>query len=408
MLSFFNKQHKTTAATTPKVGNGSKDNDSIPAKEVHPEAPFTPKDPNRTDILIRGMNSDSDYGNASAKAVLEMLVKDHIKKGAKKMKVQSKDFFYQVKTDSLNLPGYQLISMNMKRQFSRMRNVPAENWYDEAHEKADAFVYIVNIEDQEVYLNKRQQGQRPGWEHDRFLLSRSFLQKPTMVENSSKPLLLLVNDDCFSDDFEIGRVVNLLGLGGRLSRPFRAISYSTLDTNNLKEGLAWLKRTATNVDEATAFTASETEDEASIGTQESNTAMFSTKDDEYVLDYQPTLVGGNPTLQRFQTIQNGTFCPFAKAAKLWGGKLPDTTQPQLHKTNKQYMEEVATLNAGPLAAFVARVNDGDKLDGFCVEIPHSSYVNVETLGKNVCCILAKLAELDPYPGENAMKMGPIE
>jgi FPC/CPF motif-containing protein YcgG len=75
---------------------------------------------------------------------------------------------------------------------------------------------------------------------------------------------------------------------------------------------------------------------------------------------------------------------------------------------KKEVEKAAARNAGPLAEFVSQVQEGHALDGFCVELSGRARYFVEDLGKHVCWFLAKLAELDPAPGENAMKMGPID
>ena len=68
------------------------------------------------------------------------------------------------------------------------------------------------------------------------------------------------------------------------------------------------------------------------------------------------------------------------------------------------------MNAGPLTEFVSRVKQGRALDGFCLEIPESSYCKLDALGERVCRILVKLADADAEGKEehHAMKMGPID
>lgn len=232
------------------------------------------------------------------------------------------------------------------------------------------------------------------------------LQTPHLVENPEKPFVLLVNnhdDGKSEEEFDIGRLVNLFGLEGLTRRPFRALPYS--DGDDVKEALNWIgaKARYPTDEDATTTTAGETEDERSIAT--SNTA-FPSDADVYVLDYEPTLSGGNATLQRFEPIKKGTHCPFARAAKLWGGKLIDETVPVL--ADRFTIEDVAKLNARPLAEFVARVDSGEALDGFCLEIPRSDWLDPKHLGEKVHQLLTMLAEVNPTPGENAMKKGPID
>ena len=74
-----------------------------------------------------------------------------------------------------------------------------------------------------------------------------------------------------------------------------------------------------------------------------------------------------------------------------------------------HLKKLASLNAGPLADFVNRFNNGDALDGFCLEIP-TEYTGhtVERLGESIRNLLTKLSALDPSPGENSMKTLPID
>jgi hypothetical protein len=348
--------------------------------------------------------------------VLKAIKKDY---GEDKAAIVSESVHREINIETLSLSGYKLMAMPARQHYSRMRNLKADSWERSIHQDADAFVYFVHIDETAKYLGDDGYGRggdyRFGygeWEGDRFEISM-LLRKPELVENPRKPLLLLVNNDR-DDEFDVERLANLFGLGGhRFGRPFRAVLYSDLesDTNDstLKESLEWLaEMVCSSQDEETAMTGSDTEDEGSIITSTTTgTAVSSTCGGHYVLDYEPTLLGGNPTLQRFQPIKNGTHCPFARAAKLWGGKLADNLKPRL-TGHLDTVQEAASLNAGPLTEFVARSNNGEPLDGFCLELPGASYISPEHLGEKVRILLTKLAELDPSPGENAMKMGTID
>lgn len=306
------------------------------------------------------------------------------------------------------------------QSWGRMRNYAAHEWFDKAHESADAIVFSIQVPNQiEDYVaDVNGSRYRKGWEQDRYAVS-DILRKPQLVENPNKPLLLLVNKEGEEEDFDVERIVNLLGLS-RLSRPFRAVVNSVDDRSDasagaLREAFDWLAKTAsTKEDEATAMTGSDTEEESSVVTSSSSVvtststaATLAQQGGHYVLDYEPTLLGGNATLQWFEPIKKGTHCPFARASKLWGGKLADDHKPRLYGRQSKEIDATATLNAGPLAEFVARSTNGEALDGFCLELPRTNY-GIENLGEDVCMLLTKFAELDPSPGENAMKMGPID
>ena len=335
-----------------------------------------------------------------------------------KAAISSTTVHREEETSTLTFPGYRLVTMHPKVSFSRMRNWEAEHWRHATRQGADAFVYHVDFLSlsTEDYLESQTDGGYSVrmWERDRFELAR-LLRSPQLMENPKKPLLLLVHTN--DDEVDLERFTNLFGLN-RITRPFRAVSYSTdaesdADSGVLKESLEWLAKTTSskNDDESTAALTGGDIDEGSVAASLStsntaNTFASSSNLGHYMLDYEPTLLGGNPTLERFQPIKKGTICPFARAAKLWGGKLPDELTLRL-TSRVNPIEEAALLNARPLAEFAARSSNGEALDGFCMEIPGHSY-RVEDLGEHVRQLLTALSALDPS-GENAMKeMGSID
>jgi len=382
------------------------------------EEPFADKDSKRTDILV--------HRGGTSRSLLDVL-QDHQKvvtgeqtaKPPTAVSVQTIDVYRDFNAEKLDLPGgFQLLSMVPRRRFSRMRNLPADGWRHRAHERADALVYTIDMEgktEPEYYKSHSWEGGygQALWEGDRYAIA-SLLREPGMAKQPNKPFLLLVQEDNLTQDFDMERLVNLLGLG-RIHRPFRAATYSTDPAGNgraLAEAFAWIASSAG--DEGTAATECETDDDASILTSTttvSGDTMMMLSADPYILDYEPTLRGGNSTLQRFQPLQKNTPCPFARAAKLWGGKsvCDEEMAGEKHVPYKKRVEHAAALNAGPLAEFVSQVVDeGEPLDGFCLEIPDAEYESGDKLGEKVGRLLAKLAELDPSPGENAMKMGPCD
>ncbi|CAB9527872.1 hypothetical protein SEMRO_2096_G314310.1 [Seminavis robusta] len=191
------------------------------------------------------------------------------------------------------------------------------------------FCYVVRVEETEDYLSTKRY---PDWERDLCGIER-LLRTPSLVENPQKPLLLLVSND-EEDELDVERLVNLFGLtGANFRRPFRAVlSDSKGNDGTLLEAIQWLTKTArSSHDEGTAMTGSDTEEESSILTSATAgtgaTLASSSVGGHFVMDYEPTLLGGNPTLQRFEPIKKSTHCPFAHAAKLWGGKLPHRPAP---------------------------------------------------------------------------------
>ena len=324
-------------------------------------------------ILVQNKGFGPREGHSSHSILFETLAKDE-----KVSIVTSELIHHEIRSKTLSLAGfnskthYYLLDVVSQHQMSRMRNFEADLWRLKAMKRADAYVYHVEIENLDSYLSHTRNNffdrsgwsHVPGWELDRyairygssavtllFLLQKvspmmcsprhsRLLQTPHLVENPEKPLVLLVNnhdDGKSNEEFDIGRLVNLFGLEGLTRRPFRALPYS--DGDDVKEALNWIgaKARYPTDEDATTTTAGETEDESFIAT--SNTG-FPSDADGYVLDYEPTLSGGNATLQRFEPVKKGTPCPFARAAKLWGGKLADETVPVL--ADRSTIEDVAT------------------------------------------------------------------
>lgn len=105
-------------------------------------------------------------------------------------------------------------------------------------------------------------------------------------------------------------------------------------------------------------------------------------------DYGVTKTEGNQTLERFAVIQNNTECPFAKAAKLWGGSPV--------KENSS-LEDQAMANAAALYWFVYECKHNHaSLDGYCLEVDHPSARNggPREFGDCVRKLLTALSDLD--------------
>lgn len=114
------------------------------------------------------------------------------------------------------------------------------------------------------------------------------------------------------------------------------------------------------------------------------------------MDFDP--VEGNGTLGRFSPIKSRTECPFAKAANIWGGN-PGVVDSQTS------LEDQAKGNLAALEEFTTRSNQGEKLDGYCIELDSlqaREYGPVQ-LGESVRVLLTALADGDPS-GENMMRV----
>mmetsp|Transcript_9105 Transcript_9105/g.19637 ORF Transcript_9105/g.19637 Transcript_9105/m.19637 type:complete len:540 (+) Transcript_9105:30-1649(+) len=399
-------QTKGPSFSSPK-GGSSRAQRAI--KHISSIRPFDPKD-DRAKVLV--------YTNSkSPGALLQALQKDA---GQEKSTLElDKSVNMEIKASTLSLSNHHIVGYPPRRHWSRMRNFEADAWETFGRQEADAFVYYITVENSQDYLSGSKSVYDIGWEQDRDSLAR-LLRRAEVLKKPNKPLLLAVNTKG-DDDFDGERLVNLLGLtGSSFQRPSRVVTFSETDSDAdmgyLMENFDWLASFSkhSDDDEATAMT---TEDDGSIMTSNTKATEASSPPEttaptiestgHYFLDYDPTLLGGNPTLQRFEPIKNGTFCPFAKAAKLWGGKSPIELEPGYGKGLDYRYERAAKLNAGPLMAFVDRLNTGENLDGFCLEIPSDFYRStVDELGKAVKIVLTNLSQLDPS-GENSMKMCPI-
>jgi small GTP-binding protein len=160
------------------------------------------------------------------------------------------------------------------------------------------------------------------------------------------------------------------------------------------EGLQWLVETIETETEKEDDVTSTDDDESSILAAE-----------KHELSYDPTKQGANVTLQRFLPIQEASCCPFAKAAKLWGGR---------NKTENDDVSTLARSNAHALTEFVRQISGtdeqaGEPLDGFCIELedPRAQGSDPEALGDALKETLTALTDLDPAQGHNIMRVNYI-
>jgi len=178
-----------------------------------------------------------------------------------------------------------------------------------------------------------------------------------------------------------------LGVFQITPRRISVVGCSATTGKGLEEGMFFLARALESVEQAK-------KQEEKVRDNDTNESQeVKTVDDEESvtaqLDFDP--VKGNATLENFSVIKKKTECPFAKAAKLWGGKTP-------HSENNKDLEAQASDNVQALADFCVRSEKGEKLDGFCIELddPLARAGGPEELGQCVKRMLTALADSDPY------------
>mmetsp|Transcript_25290 Transcript_25290/g.36682 ORF Transcript_25290/g.36682 Transcript_25290/m.36682 type:complete len:454 (-) Transcript_25290:546-1907(-) len=233
-------------------------------------------------------------------------------------------------------------------------------------------------------------------DHERFDAAKDELHRALNEEElKGKPVLVFCNKQDLPNSSSPEKVVAHLDLPTLSTRKWIAMGSVANSSVGLYEGLDWLSR---------AHFASEQESTSNSSSLDlknpKKLEVSESSKDEVELGYEPTEDEGNSTLRQFSVIKNGTECPFAKSAKLWGGK------PVPKGMNS--IEEQAKANIQPLTEFLKMSNEGKKLDGFCIEIfGHDvSKGCPKELGECVRRYLTALSEDDPA-GESMMHVNYI-
>jgi ADP-ribosylation factor 1/2 len=223
-----------------------------------------------------------------------------------------------------------------------------------------------------------------------------------------------------------------------IDRPFWAVGCSVINGTGLQEGLRWLathtKRKPSQQETTSPAAARNDVDQHHDGTAEkkhrpmktaveqhernddpdpivssSTTSQASSWRSDEVMGYSPSDSQTNPVLKSFRPIQRGSSCPFAKAAKLWGVKMvvtgQDNTNNEAEATAAAARNNAAAGAAEALAEFVRRSDQGEPLDGFCIELGDNAAgaANPSEFGAHVHAALRALSDLDPS-GERAMRV----
>jgi len=205
-------------------------------------------------------------------------------------------------------------------------------------------------------------------------------------ELQGKPLLVLCNKQDLPSALSPSEIAKKLKLDDKCKgRKWNAVACTAKTGEGLCDGFAWMSTTLVE----------DTED-VSVATGDTDAMASESSSETIEIDFDPTEAGGNLTLKHFQAIKNGTECPFAKSAKLWGGCRVPTIESTL--------EEQAEANVAALTEFVRRSDAGDKLDGFCIELtdPKALSGSPKEFGECVRRLLTALSDHDPA-GEAMMR-----
>ncbi|CAB9519925.1 ADP-ribosylation factor [Seminavis robusta] len=204
-----------------------------------------------------------------------------------------------------------------------------------------------------------------------------------LMEN--KPVLLLCNKQDLPNAWSPERVAAFFGVetANKTTRMVHVLGCVATKAENVWEGLEWLAM-AIESDGAKDGEESDTEEEQLE--EETEDLATVAHPEKRKRSHDPT-APANPTLKHFQPIKQGTMCPFAKAAKLWGG---------ISQKHTLDAKELASSHAEALTKFV-RCSDSQKLDGFCMELgdPRAQSADPEDVGACVKEMLTLLSDLDP-------------
>jgi len=196
------------------------------------------------------------------------------------------------------------------------------------------------------------------------------------------PLLVLCNKQDQPNALSPSELVDRLDIRSKaMNRPWSAVGCIAHRGEGLLEGIQWLSMA---VQSLKAEKATFVHTEKAVVSAEKPVTKSKQADLVSLLGYDPSDTETNSTLQHFRGIQQGTQCPFAKAAKLWGG-MPEEDIDET-KADK--------VNAAALTEFVRRSNSGERLDGFCIELPNAA-ATPEELGVTVRRTLTALSDKDP-------------
>jgi len=235
----------------------------------------------------------------------------------------------------------------------------------------DAIVFVVDSNDPYRFDQARDELQR-------------ILQEK---ELESVPLLVFCNKQDLPNAVALAKIAERLELVsnevhlGLVHRHWKCVPCTANKGEGVHEGLQWLfeaircpKQCSSTQHEEDGYLAAEEKDASHEDT-----------------GYVPLSKDGNLTLQDFKPIKNGTECPFAKSAVLWGGVLLSTNTGAASFS----IEDQAKANVVLLVDFAKKVTANESLDGFCVQIQCPRPKTPAELGEYIRRFLTVISDEDP-------------
>ena len=220
-----------------------------------------------------------------------------------------------------------------------------------------------------------------------------------------KPLLVFCNkQDLQPDALSPEEISKKLELEKIVNRKVIVVGCTATTGDGIDEGLNLLSQELQEIKNSKKNVGDE-DDETATTTTEVTTRSFTTEEEsptttaiESILGYHPII--DSEILERFSVIKNQTECPFAKASKIWGGALPLVDA----SSSRASIEEQAQANIKGLTEFCKRINNGEDIDGYCIELTNDSCDTPEVLGQSVRRLLTTLSDLDLTINDNIMKV----
>lgn len=178
-------------------------------------------------------------------------------------------------------------------------------------------------------------------------------------ELAGVPLLVMANKQDLPKCMSTAQLQDALGLW-HVSRPWLCVGTCATSGDGLYEGLDWLS--------------------AQVKEPLHGAVPRPPSPQLQRLDFDPAT---SSCLDGFSRIQQSTQCPFARRAKLWGGK-------------RCVRAGDAAANAPALRDFVARSEAGETLDGFVLELASDDAKgDVWRFGRSIKAALTELSDKDP-------------
>lgn len=212
------------------------------------------------------------------------------------------------------------------------------------------------------------------------------------------PVLLLCNKQDLPNAMTPEEIAEEFGLNGKSSeeRTILVQGCSAKTNAGLDEGM---NRLADCIVEAKARKSIQDSLDDSTRTESTTTSARSSS-----LDTSSYSNAHNETLEHFSSIKKSTECPFARAANLWGGLMPSSSE-------NCSIEDQADAHVPPLLDFCEQIAEGKQpaLDGFCIEIDDEAATKggPEEFGQCVRRMLTAICDKDPA-GENVMAASYID